>query len=117
MKNQLLIPAITVLLFASACTPQVKDTSKTAQADAPKQVSSKTLAGDKINSVDANNNRQGHWKIYNSEAHIPGYSDDAVIEEGDYINGLKEGVWAYYAPNGQIDVSVEFKEDKPVKTY
>jgi hypothetical protein len=117
MKNQLLFPAITVLLFASACNQQVKDTPKTTQADAPKQITSKTLAGDVLNKIDANDNRQGHWKIYNAETHIPGYADTCLLEEGDYKDGLKEGVWAYYAPNGQLDISVEFKEDKPVKTY
>jgi hypothetical protein len=117
MKNQLLLPAITALLFATACNQQVKDAPKMAQADIPKQVSSKSPAGDKINMIDANNNRQGHWKIYNAETHIPGYADTCLLEEGEYKDGLKEGVWTYFAPNGQLDVSVEFKEDKPVKTY
>ncbi|HTB07707.1 MAG TPA: hypothetical protein VK806_12215 [Bacteroidia bacterium] len=118
MKNQLLIPTITVLVFAVSCTQQLKDAPKTAQADTLKRVTSKTTtAGDKINTIDANNNRQGHWKIFNAETHFPEYTDTALIEEGDYKDGMKEGIWVYYAPNGQVDIRVEFKEDKPVKTY
>jgi hypothetical protein len=115
MRYQLLIPAFTVLQFV-ACNQQVKDTPKAAQADSPKQVSSKRLSGE-MNTIDVNGNRQMHWKIFNAETHFPEYTDTALIEEGDYKDGMKEGIWVYYAPNGQVDIRVEFKEDKPVKTY
>ena len=116
MRHKLFIPAFTVLLFAASCNQQIKDTPKTAQANTPKQVTSKTLSGG-MNVVDVNGNRQMHWKIFNVETHFPEFADTAIIEEGDYKDGMKEGIWVYYAPNGQVDTRVEFKEDKPVKTY
>jgi hypothetical protein len=116
MKKLIPFQAFLALVFFASCNQIANDSQKTPQVDTPKKVTSKS-SQDVANCVDADGNRQGHWKILNAKTHFPGYSDTSLIEEGDYRDGLKLGVWTYYAPNGEVDTRIEFKEDKPVKTY
>lgn len=56
--------------------------------------------GDSINVKDANNQKQGWWKVYNVNGKYKGYEDGQLVEEGEYLNNRKTGVWTKYYPNG-----------------
>lgn len=57
--------------------------------------------------------RQGYWKIYGKMARLPAYAPDAVVEEGRYVNGKKEGTWTGYYPNGQLQSRINFVNNRP----
>ena len=56
--------------------------------------------GDSINVRDANNQKQGWWKVYNVDGKYKGYENGQLVEEGEYVNNRKTGVWTKYYPNG-----------------
>ena len=56
--------------------------------------------GDSINVRDANNQKQGWWKVYNTDGKYKGYENGQLVEEGEYVNNRKTGVWTKYYPNG-----------------
>ncbi|MCF8464521.1 MAG: hypothetical protein K9G41_06760 [Flavobacteriales bacterium] len=55
---------------------------------------------DTINVRDASNQKQGWWKIYNTDGKYQGYESTALVEEGEYLNNKKTDVWTKYYPNG-----------------
>lgn len=63
--------------------------------------------------TDANGLRQNHWVIFNSMRHLPGYADDAKVEEGDYKDNMKQGVWISYFPSGAVKSKITFKDNRP----
>ena len=63
--------------------------------------------------TDANGLRQNHWVIYNSMRHLPGYADAAKVEEGDYKDNMKQGVWISYFPSGAVKSKITFKDNRP----
>jgi len=56
--------------------------------------------GDTINRRDASDMRYGWWKVINQDGKFKGYAEGAVVEEGEYINNKKNGVWTKYYPEG-----------------
>ncbi|MDP6908179.1 MAG: hypothetical protein QF371_01675, partial [Flavobacteriales bacterium] len=58
------------------------------------------IEGDTFNMRDANKHKQGWWKIYNSDGKYKGYKIGQLVEEGDYLNNKKTGIWTKYFPNG-----------------
>lgn len=62
--------------------------------------SSGTTRNDSINVRDSNNQKQGWWKIYNDDGKYKGYETNQLVEEGEYLNNKKTGVWTKYYPNG-----------------
>jgi antitoxin component YwqK of YwqJK toxin-antitoxin module len=65
------------------------------------------------NETDANGMRQHHWVISNSTRHLAGYSDNAKVEEGDYKDNMKQGVWITYYPSGAVKSKITFKDNRP----
>jgi antitoxin component YwqK of YwqJK toxin-antitoxin module len=63
--------------------------------------------------TDANGLRQNHWVIYNSMRHLPGYTDDSKVEEGDYKDNMKQGIWISYYPSGAVKSKITFKDNRP----
>ncbi|MCF8256791.1 MAG: toxin-antitoxin system YwqK family antitoxin [Flavobacteriales bacterium] len=57
--------------------------------------------GDTINRRDANEMRHGWWKIFNRDGKFKGYEEGQLVEEGEYINNKKNGIWTKYYPNGK----------------
>jgi antitoxin component YwqK of YwqJK toxin-antitoxin module len=63
--------------------------------------------------TDANGLRQNHWVIYNDTRHLPGYEPSAKVEEGDYKDNMKQGIWVTYFPSGAVKSKITFKDNRP----
>jgi len=112
MKNLLILASLILIAGCNqspapklAASEQPTEQKKTSTSAIPLQ----------FNMVDANYARQKHWIIL-ADTSFHCYSPNSVYEEGDYKNGLKEGIWFYYNPDHSIDCKIEYKDDKPVKT-
>lgn len=57
-------------------------------------------SNDTINQRDASNQKQGWWKVLNTDGKFVGYEPNQLVEEGEYVNNKKVGVWTKYYPNG-----------------
>lgn len=55
---------------------------------------------DTINRRDAADLKFGWWKVYNRDGVFKGYAEGQLMEEGEYVNNKKSGVWTKYYPNG-----------------
>lgn len=66
-----------------------------------------------INRKDANNMKQGHWIIYNENGKFQGYKEGQKVEEGDYLNNKKVGIWTKYYPNGNINHEITMANNVP----
>ena len=62
--------------------------------------SSGITSGDSLNIRDASNQKQGWWKVLNNDGKYKGYDSNQLVEEGEYLNNKKTGVWTKYYPNG-----------------
>lgn len=74
------------------------------------------LDGDTINKVDVNKKRQGRWIIKASAKH-PGYTAGTVVEEGEFQNSRKFGLWKKYYPNGKLKSEITYKGSRPFGAY
>jgi len=77
-------------------------------------------SGDTINFTDANNLKQGFWKIFGRMRRTPGYDQDQVIEQGKYENSRKQGIWTKFFTSGKTKSEIEYKNSRPngqYKTY
>lgn len=68
-------------------------------------------SGDTINLRDANGEKQGTWKIYNTDGKYRGYEVGQLVEEGQYRNSKKTGVWTKYYPNGNKKHELTFADN------
>jgi antitoxin component YwqK of YwqJK toxin-antitoxin module len=71
------------------------------------------LKGDTINQEDASGIKKGHWMIYNRTKKLPDYTDDQLVEEGQYINNRKEGIWKAYHNNGKLKSEITYVSGRP----
>lgn len=72
------------------------------------------------NTCDARGLKQGTWIINGSMLKDPSFAADARVEEGNYLNNEKEGLWKRYWPNGAVRSEVYYENGKPhgpYKTY
>jgi antitoxin component YwqK of YwqJK toxin-antitoxin module len=72
---------------------------------------------DGINVVDGNGMRQGYWIIKGYMADDPAYNPNNTVEEGNYKNNLKEGVWKRYYPNGKLRSEIMYEANRPNGKY
>ena len=59
--------------------------------------------------------RTGHWIYYGKDRPRSNYPMNSKIEEGRYIDGLKDGIWIKYYPDGKTK-KLEGK-NKKINTY
>ncbi len=69
------------------------------------------------NRIDSNGKRQGYWVITGSMTTASGYSPQAVVEEGEYVDSRKEGLWKKYWPKGTIKSEITYSAGKPKGKY
>lgn len=75
---------------------------------------------DTINIVDVNNMKQGHWIYFGSMKALPGFTPEAKVEEGEFANNRKSGIWIKYYPDGTPHSEITFANNRPngpYKTY
>lgn len=61
--------------------------------------------------------RQGHWIIYGIDRPEKCYSDSAKYEEGNYVDGRRDGTWVRYNCDGSIYTKTEHKAGLPYTLY
>lgn len=69
--------------------------------------------GDTINKEDASGMKNGHWMIFNKTKKLPDYTDDQLVEEGDYVNNKKDGIWIQYYNSGKKKNEITYSGGKP----
>lgn len=69
--------------------------------------------GDTINRKDPQDQRQGHWLVFNKSNSNPGYAEGQLVEEGDYFNNKKVGVWKKFYPNNKLKSEIAFANNQP----
>jgi len=134
MKAIKSIFVLTILLLIQSCGDKTKTADKKADRD-PKAIQSFEFYGngrDTINRTDFAKNKQGHWEIRKAVACTktvqaiytgePGVQtkisndvDWVKLEEGDYVDNKKEGLWKIYYPSGRLKDTVVYKNDVAVK--
>ena len=68
---------------------------------------------DLINQKDSLGRKQGHWIVYKDPI-----SDSIKLEEGDYVDGKKEGFWVKYHEDGITPkIKGEYTNNRPKGTY
>lgn len=70
---------------------------------------------DTINQIDSTGKKTGYWKIFGNDPKYKskGYLDNAIGEEGRYIEGKKTGTWKTYFSNGKLKLELEYKNNRP----
>lgn len=74
-------------------------------------------SNEKINQLDSNNKRQGYWIVRNIDNSQPGYKENQIIEEGNYENSWKVGLWKSYYPNGKLKSEIHYEMGRPMGRY
>lgn len=69
------------------------------------------------NQTDAEGKKQGHWVITNAKKRLPGYTPDQTVEEGEYQNSRKVGVWIMYYSNGKKKSEITYTNGRPSGPY
>ena len=75
-----------------------------------------SLAKD-LNMTDASGKRQGYWVIKGVMVNDRNYAPEAIVEEGNYRNNLKEGLWKKYWPTGKLKSEITYLYGKPDGDY
>lgn len=73
---------------------------------------------EKINRKDAEGKKQGRWIYFGKDRPQEGYPADGKIEEGDYKDDRKEGVWIKYHNDGATPkLKGEYVNNRPQGPY
>ena len=124
MKKLLVLSAVFGVVALVSCNQSSDDARKKNYDESAAKIDSankkkfiKPLATDSTgatNYTDASGKKQGHW-IYTGEMrHLPGYADNAKVEEGLYKNDMKEGEWTEYNADGSVKSKTTYEDNKPV---
>jgi len=70
-----------------------------------------------INHTDAKGQRQGYWIIKGSMINDNAYKPESKVEEGNYTDNRKDGLWKKYWPNGKIRSEINYIDGKPMGEY
>ncbi|MCB0428743.1 MAG: toxin-antitoxin system YwqK family antitoxin [Flavobacteriales bacterium] len=70
--------------------------------------------GDTVNMTDAGNLKQGHWVFYGKDHPEWKCADETKVEEGEYKDNLKEGIWKQYYCEGNLKNEITYVDDKPL---
>ncbi|HOP43014.1 MAG TPA: toxin-antitoxin system YwqK family antitoxin [Flavobacteriales bacterium] len=72
---------------------------------------------DTLNRVDELGRKQGWWRIVAPAKDKPGYQDGQLVEEGQYTNSKRVGVWRSYWPNGEPRSVITYQLGRPRGEY
>lgn len=71
----------------------------------------------RLNRTDEAGKRQGYWKITGALSSESGFRDDQVVEEGEYVDNKREGLWLKFYPTGTIRSEITYVNDFPRGPY
>lgn len=72
----------------------------------------------KINKKDDQGKKQGHWIYFGKDRPGTGFPDEGKVEEGDYKDDRKEGVWIKYHLDGKTPkLKGEYENNRPKGNY
>jgi antitoxin component YwqK of YwqJK toxin-antitoxin module len=69
------------------------------------------------NRTDSNGRRQGYWIINGGMVNDKSYKPEAKVEEGNYKDNRKEGLWKKFWPNGKSRSEINYASGKPIGEY
>lgn len=70
-----------------------------------------------INQTDSKGNRQGYWIIKGAMLDDNNFKPEAKVEEGNYSDNRKDGLWKRYWPSGKRRSEVNYLAGKPIGEY
>ncbi len=71
-----------------------------------------------INNIDEHCKRQGHWIYYGKDRPESGIPAEGKIEEGNYVDDRKEGIWTKYHNDGKTPkIVVKYTNNRPNGSY
>lgn len=73
--------------------------------------------GKAANHVDERGLRQGFWQITGAMVQDKAYKSSQVVEEGEYVDNKRNGLWKKYYPNGKIRSEITYKNNHPRGLY
>jgi len=76
-----------------------------------------TLGVEKENYTDSTGKRQGYWRITGALSIEEGYKKSTIVEEGEYIDNKRHGLWIKYYPTGSKKSEVTYELNKPKGYY
>lgn len=73
---------------------------------------------DTLNQKDAEGRKQGHWIYYGADYPESGYALEVKVQEGNYVNDQKEGLWIKYQEDGKTPKIIgAYFNNRPVGHY
>jgi len=70
------------------------------------------------NKVDAQGKKTGYWVVYGKDKPDKGHCAECKVEEGEYVNGRKEGPWIKYFADGVTPrLKANYKGGRPDGDY
>jgi len=76
-----------------------------------------TIVQDTLNRVDEMGRKQGYWRLQAPQVEKPGYTDGQLVEEGQYTNSKRTGLWKRYWPNGKVMSEITYQMGRPKGNY
>lgn len=70
---------------------------------------------DTINVTDSLGQKQGHWVFFGKDFPNSGVGASDILEEGDFVNDQRTGIWMRYGMNTQVKAVMLFRIDKKTK--
>lgn len=81
----------------------------------PIQADNKRTAS--YNVLDEQGLRQGFWKITGSMIQDRDFKKDQVVEEGQYVDNKRNGIWMKYYPTGVVRSEINYENNQPRGAY
>ncbi len=72
---------------------------------------------DNKNYTDELGRRQGYWIILGFSSSDDGYMANQKVEEGEYIDNKRSGLWKKFYPSGGIQSEINYVENHPYGSY
>ena len=70
------------------------------------------------NKLDASGRKSGKWVFKGKDHPSSNYADNSIVEEGNFINGRKEGIWLRYHKDGKTPkLKGNYRNNRPEGFY
>jgi len=69
------------------------------------------------NHTDKQGYRQGYWVLHGGISSDQGYGAAQIVEEGEYLDNKRTGVWKKYYPTGVLQSEINYIENHPYGSY